>query len=137
MTQLSGTTPVNAQTPRPYFIPAGLDFEALPPAVQLAAAELVQPAYDELVLQATGALERAAGSSFVCLMFFELLEQCELGRQVADQIEQGAPNPSPREEDFQRHLRLIGAKGKAGEFLLRLRQFRAKHIDPFVRPAPK
>jgi hypothetical protein len=111
------TEPANL---RPYYVPADLDFDSLPETVQRAVDEFVTPAYRELVLEASGALERAAGASFVCLLFLELLEQFDLGRQVAQEAERLAP----REVELKRHLRLLVSKQQAGNFLLRIRNLR-------------
>ena len=117
---------------RPYFIPDELDFDELPAAVQVAVEALVAPAYQELVLQAPSALERAAGASFVHLLFLELLEQFELGQQISENVKSAGNRTSPREADLRRHLRLLSAKERAGTFLLRIRQFQATKGDPMV-----
>lgn len=121
--------------PRPYFVPDELDWEALPRAVQVAVDELVQPAYVELVLQASTELERAAGATFVHLLFLELLEQFDLGREVARCVAGRADDTegvSPREEELRRHLRLVSQKEKAGKFLMRIHEFRLKHPHVFA-----
>lgn len=118
---------VDAPAPRPYFIPKGLDFEALPEEIKLAVREIVNPAYRELVLGASDALERAAGATFVHLAWLELLDQLGLGEQVAAGLPGGGVvGDLVHEEDLQNHLRLLGAKQKAAAFLLRLREFRTR-----------
>src|SRR4051794_13174139 len=64
---------------RPYFFPPTVDFEALPAAVQTAIAEIVVPAYEELVVGAESAIERSAGTSLVLLLALEIMEQMEIG----------------------------------------------------------
>lgn len=111
----------------PYFLPDDFDFDGLPSVVQRAICELVQPAYDELVLGAHDALERAAGASFTFLLLLEVLEQFNLMDQLDKNLRQGRGCRSLQDEDVIRHLRLAGAKDKVAGFLLRLRTFRAKY----------
>jgi hypothetical protein len=114
-------------TDNPDFLPDDFDFDALPAVVQRAICELVQPAYDELVAGADGALERAAGASFTFLLLLEVLDQFNLTDQLGKGLKQGRGCRSLQDEEVFRHLRLAGAKDKVGGFLLRLRAFRAKY----------
>ena len=110
-----------------YFLPDDFDFDGLPAVVQRAIRELVQPAYDELVVGAHDALERAASASFTFLLLLEVLEQFNLTDQLGQNLKQGRGCRSLQDEDVIRHLRLAGAKDKVAGFLLRLRTFRAKY----------
>ena len=111
----------------PCFLPDDFDYDGLPSAVQRAICELVQPAYDELVVGAHDALERGAGASFTFLLLLEVLEQFNLTDQLGQNLKQGRGYRSLQDEDLVRHLRLAGAKDKVAGFLLRLRTFRAKY----------
>ena len=128
---------VDAPAPRPYFVPSGLDFDTLPEGLKLAIREIVDPAYSELVLGAADALERAAAVSFVHILWLELLDQQGLGTQIARHLPKGGTvTELVFEDDFNAHLRLLGAKHKAAAFLLRLREFRAKQhvsVAPWLR----
>jgi hypothetical protein len=115
--------------PRPFFLPAGLAIEDFPLPVQVAINDIIQPAYKELVLQAPNALERSAGSAFVFLCLMELLEEFDIGEEVARRLGQPHKGKSARCDDsLNRCLRIMGAKEKAGTFLLRLRTHRAKRL---------
>jgi hypothetical protein len=110
--------------PRLYFLPADLDFSALPAELQAAASSIIGPAYEQLVLGARDGLEKSTGVTIVHLLWLEVLDQFELGQQLD---EQGRATPSAeRGELIAQHLRLVGAKGKASNLLLRLREFRRK-----------
>ena len=102
---MDATTP---HPPRPYWIPEEIDLAALPKAVQLAVSEILNRAYQELVLGAADALERSAGTTYVHLLWLELLSQFELGNQLANlQHDQGLAAPPNL---IAQHLRLVGAK---------------------------
>jgi hypothetical protein len=99
---------MDALTPtpaRPYWIPEQTDLEALPPAVQLAITNVVNRAYQELVLGAADALERSAGATDVHLLWLELLHQFELGNQLKNRLR---PNYgfAARADTIAQHLRL-------------------------------
>lgn len=123
------------ESSRPYFLPPDLDLETLPAGVRAALEAIVQPAYEELVVQAPTALDRSAGMSLVFLQVQELIEQFERGRQMTLGLQGRDSGGESRDEDLQRYLRVIGAKDRAANFILRVRQFRAKHLDPFVERA--
>ena len=118
--------------PRPYWIPEEVDLAALPKEVRLAVSEILNRAYQELVLGAADALERSAGTTYVHLLWLELLSQFELGNQIANlqTPDQGLAAPANL---IAQHLRLVGAKQHAGSFLLRLKALRGKHAAGFQR----
>lgn len=127
---------VKSQSSRPYFVPKGVNFEVLPEEVQVAITAVVNPAYRELVLEAGDALQRSAGVTTVHLLWLEILDQVELAKNLPS-----SPNSETAEEHgkrIDRHLRIVGAKSKASQFLLRLREFQrnvlsAKRIAEIVR----
>ncbi len=121
---------------RPYFVPEGTDFAALPEPVRLAFCTIVEPAYQELVLGAPNALERAQGATFVFLLAEEVLSQFELGRQMNLSQTQVAEDHERRERDLSRLLRVLGAKNSAFHALLRLRKLPFfTRFTPTVPPA--
>ena len=67
---------------RPYWLPGDLDIDALPEGLRLAISQILTPAYEELVLAAPNALERATGATLVHLLWLELFEQFDLGHAV-------------------------------------------------------
>jgi hypothetical protein len=122
---------------RPHFIPDGLTFDDLPPALRAAVTGLIEPAYRELVLEAPNALERAAGSSLVFLMWIELLDQFEIASQhrgPRTAVSHPGDDTGARDEQIARHLKVISAKDRAANFILRMKVYRAKHEDPFQDP---
>lgn len=121
---------------RPYFIPEETDFEALPESVRLAFCTIVEPAYQECVLGAPSALERAQGATFVFLLAEEVLSHFELGRQMNLSQTQVAEDHERRERALSRMLRVFGAKSSAFHALLRLRKLPLfARINPSVPPA--
>jgi hypothetical protein len=107
---------------RPYFVPEDVDFDALPESVKLAFQTIVQPAYDELVLAAPNALERAVGTSFVFLLAEEVLDHFEIGRQMDLSQTHSVVDRQQRDQALSRHLKLLGAKNAALYALLRVRR---------------
>jgi hypothetical protein len=107
---------------RPYFLPETVDIDTLPRAVRAAFTTIVEPAYQELVLGATRALERSAGASFVFLLAEEVLNHFEIGRQMNLDQSQTADDRAQCEQALARHLKLVGAKNSALGALLRIRK---------------
>ena len=111
--------------PRPYFLPEGFDLTSMPSGFVAAFEALVQPAYVELVLEAPTAMERAAGASFVFLLFLEVLDQFDIGamKPLGDEAEAEA-----RHRKMAKCLRIIGAKERWGKFMQQL--VRNRRRDP-------
>ena len=110
---------------RPYWVPDGVSFDSLPEELKIAIAGIVNPAYQELVVSASSGLEQSTGLTIVHLLWLEILDQIELGKGVAQNSD--APDTlKHRETMIARHLRLVGAKNKTSNFLLRLHDFRQK-----------
>ena len=121
---------------RPYFVPASVDFAALPEPIQLAFATIVQPTYDELVLGAANALARSAGVSLCFLLAVEVLDQFELGEELSFLGVAPEADREIRDRTIARHLRLVGAKQHAASFLLRLETLRGRQ-DPLQWSLPE
>lgn len=118
------TSGAQADPSRPFFVPGGVDFEKLPEELQAAIRGVIDPAYRRLVLGARDGLEKSVGVTVVHLLWLELLDQFDL----ADDLD-GMLRPAVSEErrrSIERHLRVVGAKTKASQFLLRLHEFRRK-----------
>jgi hypothetical protein len=111
---------------RPYFLPPGVEWDAIPNSVRLALDAIVLPAYQEMVLGAPNSLERATGASLVFLLCLEVLEHFELGNRL--NLSGVSPGDDQAELDraISKHLKLVGAKQHAANFLARLQNLRSK-----------
>ena len=110
---------------RPFWVPDGVSLDSLAEELKIAIAGVINPAYHELVVSASSGLEQSTGLTIVHLLWLEVLDQIELGKGVAQNSDE--PDTSKhRETMIARHLRLVGAKNKTSNFLLRLHEFRQK-----------
>jgi hypothetical protein len=121
-----------------------MQLESLPAALRAKLAALINPIYHELVLMARPGLAQSTGLTIVHLMWLEILDQIEIARK------QYAPDPSndpqqlvayvskteTRVEMIERHLRLVHAKLKASDFLLRLNEFGSSFWQSYREPSP-
>jgi hypothetical protein len=110
---------------RPFFIPPGVEWDALPEELQQAISALVNPAYEHFVLAADDGLERASGLTLVHLLWLEILDQIRLGQLLLDSNSTDSGSES-RERAIAQHLKLVQAKLKASSFMLRLEEFEQK-----------
>jgi hypothetical protein len=118
----------------PPWAPAGSDLSHVPDEIRLAVAELIQPFYEEHVGASDDPIERSLGMTVAHLLWLEILEQFDQKRQYT-QIESVLGIPGDRQAIIDRHLRLIGTKVRVGEFLLRMRDRRARLGEPQRRIA--
>jgi hypothetical protein len=114
----------NLKATRPFWLPADTDLEDLPEGLRAVLDGVLAPAYKELVLGARPGVEQGAGLTVVGMLWLELLEYFELGRYSSSQG--GNPDQDKKEKSISRLLRLAGAKLKASDFLLRLREARRR-----------
>lgn len=94
----------------------------------------MEPSYEELVIGAESALERSAGVTLVFLLTLEIFEQFEIGHSLNVT---GLPDDAAagtREKLMRQHLRVVGAKQKAANFLMRIRIIRAKRGPHYFGP---
>jgi hypothetical protein len=63
---------------RPLWMPEGADLERMPVEIRQAVAEILRPAYEELVDQAGSGMEKSLGASLVHLLWLEILEQYDI-----------------------------------------------------------
>lgn len=113
--------------PQLLWLPEGANYKALPPRLQRAITEIINPAYRELVLEEPSALARTSGLSFMYLLWLEMIEQFELGKYM---WLKGSPfNMSSEvyERGIARHLRLVATRDKFAKFLLQVKVARAKY----------
>src|SRR6266849_5954600 len=129
---MAGPAPQStAPGPRPVWIPPGLKFDKLSPALQRGIKDIVDPAYDELVLRAANSLQRSCGLTYVHLLWLELIEQIDLGKDMGETLPQGEGTDA-HQGKMLRHMRLIAQKDKVAKLILELQRFyeRIKEIDP-------
>ena len=122
------------QPSRPYFLPVDIELEALPAPVRAAMTAIVQPSYEELVVGSKSSLERSAGVTLTFLLTLEILDQFQLGANLNLTGLLGAGADEKREKLMRQHLRLVGAKQKAANFLMRIRILRAKRGPHYLGP---
>lgn len=124
MNSSSGATE-EVDAPRPFWIPDGVNFDSLPAELKIAITGIVDPAYNELVLSAASGLEQSTGLTIVHLLWLEILDQIQLGKGFAENSDE--PDAfKHREKKIACSLRLVGAKIKTSNFLLRIHDFRQK-----------
>jgi hypothetical protein len=134
-----GKTPKSS--PPPYWWPNEVPFERLPENLRAAIEGIIQPSYGTMVVAARPGPEQSSGATIVSLLWLEILQQAELGKDLL------AAGPEP--ERLQKHekaigrlLRLAGAKTKATELLMRLQSQRQKLMNtpkaaaPVAKPQP-
>ncbi len=108
-----------------YWVPDGVSFDSLPEELKIAITAVINPAYLQLVVSASSGLEQSTGLTIVHLLWLEILDQIELGKGVAQNSDE-PDTVKHRETMIASHLRLVGAKNKTSNFLLRLHDFRQK-----------
>lgn len=111
----------------PYWIPEHVEFDRLPKNLQQAIKGAVEPLYRKLVLEAKP-IDQSIGISIVHLLWLEIFDQLELGRDSTSA--RPTIEPDERAKLIERHLRTVGAKLKAHNLLLRVKQLR-RQLDPF------
>jgi len=129
-------TPAAVPSVRPYFIPASVDYDALPEPVRQALVGVVGPAYQDLVERALTALERAAGVTLVFLLTMEVIEQFALARVTDFGAPPSADAARERDKLIEAHLRLVSAKQASARFALRLNLLRQARYDGPLRARP-
>ena len=115
----------NIIEPRPFWLPAGVTLDDLPDELRTAVLGILTPAYQNLVVAARPGLEQSTGMTIVNLLWLEILQQVELGRDLM----KDGPEPErleASEKSIARLLRLAGSKLKASDFLQRLGACRRK-----------
>ena len=123
-----------ANSPRPFFVPSDINFDDLSEELKAAIGGVIDPAYRQLVVEAGDELARSVGVTIVHLLWLEIIDQFELAEELDHALRPSATDK--RQKLIERHLRLVNAKSKAGNFLLRLREFRRKFGGDLAQPAP-
>jgi hypothetical protein len=121
-------------SPRPYFLPEGLQWEKLPASIQAAFEQILSPSYARLVVEPTDPLEQSAGVTAVFLEALEIVDQIDIGQQLF-KSPSDASRAEARDKAIARHLRLVGPKQRALGFISRLREQRLRR-GPLGYPEP-
>lgn len=128
--------PATASSARPAFLPPSVDFDALPARVRQALVFVVEPVYEELVVGACSAAERAAGSALVLLTSLEVIQQFALA-QATDFTTLAAETDEhrlAREKLVRAHLRLARHKLRVAGIVFRLQRQRTAPPPPVLTP---
>ena len=96
--------------------------------------DVVSPLYQTYVLQNGDVLQRSTGLSLAYLVTLEVLEQFNEGRVLFQQFPRGDEEPEDRHRQIDRYLRLLGAKQKYTDLLVRLQSWRENSIMRHVHP---
>ena len=129
-------TPMNNEDQgRPCFLPADIKWEALPEAVRAAIHEIVMPLYRVYVLENADPLQRSTGMSLVFLTTLEVIECVGNSRALFAHCSSDEESKA-RQQQIDRHLRLVGAKTKCTELLLRLEAWREKALVRHLNNMP-
>lgn len=110
----------------PYWMSPGVTRRLLPKPARAEVIELVTKIYGELVRNAKPALAQTTGLTVTFTQWLEILEQPQLSRQIEsmelDPDFLDFDDRKNRDRDIDRYLRLVNAKLKATDLLLRLEQ---------------
>jgi hypothetical protein len=128
------TSPTKPAENYPYWVPAGVELANWPAHIREQVAAVINPEYEALVVNGTPGVGRQMAISLLHLGWLEILDHLRLGRLVpppaaADHEE--IIGIESRQAVIARHLRLVNAKLKISQFLLRLDEFKAN-----CRPRP-
>jgi hypothetical protein len=105
----------------PLWLPDDCDLERMPVEVRQAVAEIVQPAYAEMVQNAASGMEKSLGASIVHLLWLEILDQYDIKQDYTNNV-LTLGLPSNRKDAITQYIRLIDAKLRVGNFMVRLRE---------------
>ncbi len=110
------------QVGQPPWAPDGVDLIKVPEPVRQAVAEIIEPAYRQMVAEVEDPLERSIGLTLVHLMWLEVLDQHEAKQEYLQTSI--LELPEDRSDMIDRHLRMLHTKVKVGSLLMRLREMR-------------
>jgi hypothetical protein len=113
---------------RPLWMPEGTDLVRTPVAIRQAAAEILCPAYEELVVQAGSGMEKSLGASLVYLLWLEILERYDTKKDYC-KFDLLLDVDGMRGLAIDRYLKLVNSKLRLSSMLPRLRQLRLKELN--------
>jgi hypothetical protein len=108
----------------PAWVPANMPYSEIPERFRAMIAEIIEPAYEQLVVRARDALEKTTGLTIVHLAWQEIVDQIDLARDYEKTGCVLGIVTANREPLVERHLRLVYTKFAAANFLMRVREFR-------------
>ena len=109
---------------RPAWAPEGVDLDRVPEPVRQAVAEIIEPAYRQMVAEAEDPIERSIGLTVVHLMWLEVLDQHEAKHEYLTTASLNLPQD--RFATIDQHLRMLHTKVKVGSFVIQLREMRQR-----------
>jgi hypothetical protein len=118
---------------RPLWMPEGTDLERMPVEIRQAVAEILRPAYEELVDQAGSGMEKSLGTSLVHLLWLEILEQYDIKKDYC-KFDLLLEVDGTRGFAIDRYLKLVNSKLRLSSMLTRLRQLRLKEQKTAAQP---
>jgi hypothetical protein len=126
-TALAGQPPAEdpALSRRPLWMPEGDDLARMPAELRQAAALLATPAYEKMVLGAANTMGRSLGASIAHLLWLELLDQHDLKKEYCQKT-LGYGMEVSRGKAIDQYIKLINAKLRIGDFMIRLRALKLK-----------
>jgi hypothetical protein len=107
---------------QPLWLPSGVTFESLPAPVQQAVLAIVNPVYEQQVLEADDALERGQGLSYCTLLFLEIMSTHGMMARAKDI----GWDRVPGSKGLAALVNVSIQKNRVAHFLLALQKFRAK-----------
>jgi len=109
------------------WVPPGFKSETLGRDTQKALAEVVNPVYEQLVLQPRDCLERSTGLTHLYLLWEEILHHCQVAESYSsDAFERRVKD---YEHNLSRYIELAKLKAATTNILLRIRQMALKRQD--------
>jgi hypothetical protein len=120
---------------RPLWVPEGVRVEDLPPTVQAAVAEIINPLYQELVLEAPSALLRLCGLQIAHMAWLIVVGQRDLAaaRTAAEREERDVP---AFYKALERHLRAVKMSDTLTKTVMQLRQHEETRVFRDELPLP-
>jgi hypothetical protein len=106
------------------WVPPGFKIETLGPGAQKALAEVVNPVYEQLVLQTSDSLERSTGLTHLYLLWEEMLHHFQVAESYSN--DPGERSLRDYERNLSRYIELAKLKAATTNVLLRLRQMALK-----------
>lgn len=122
---------------QPYWVPAGDEYDHLPNDLKQAVVQVINPVYEQLVLQAAPGLAQSTGLTIVHLMWLETLEQLELARLGYAFDTLGQLFVKERHDVLERNLRTVMTKLKASRLLADYERMKAAMLrEEALRSSP-
>jgi hypothetical protein len=109
------------------WVPPGFKTATLGPRAQKALAEVVNPVYEQLVLQPSDSLERSTGLTHLYLLWEEMLHHFQVAESYSNDPRERSLKDYER--NLSRYIELAKLKASTTNVLLRLRQMALKRQE--------